>query len=165
MGYVLWNTKQRNDFVCYLVGDGPDKAKVEMLAQKLGINDSFVRFTGILEGEALVEAYNQSLFTVLYSNYENMPVVIPESFACGKPVISTDVGGIPEFVNHTNGVLIAPKDEDGLTSTLDDMLDHSMDFDSNAIREFAYKQFSKEAVKKQLMQLYSAAINVDGIVC
>ena len=150
-------SKKRNDFLCIMVGDGADRTKAEMLAEKLSIKDTFVKFTGMLEGKALTDIYNQSLFTFLFSNFENMPVVIPESFACGKPVISTRVGGIHEYINEKNGLLIAPGDENELVEKLDFMLDHFKDYDPVSIRNFAFDRFSNIAVKKQLMELYGKA--------
>ena len=85
--------------MCLLVGDGKDREIIEQSAHDLVLKN-IVQFTGLLEGEQLVDAYNKSMFTVLFSNFENMPVVISESFACGKPVIATRTGGISEFVNE-----------------------------------------------------------------
>lgn len=147
-------SKRRTDFICLMVGDGPDKQEAEKLANQFGIKDKTIIFTGLKEGNDLVEIYNQSLFTFLFSNYENMPVVISESFACGRPVISTNVGGIPEIVNKSNGLLISPGNEPELESAINYMLDHSKQFDSSEIRAFAVDQFGKEAVVNQLMKLY-----------
>ena len=95
---------------------------------------------------------------VLFSNHENMPVVIPESFAFGKPVLSTRVGGIHEYINDKNGLLISRGNENELIEKLNFMLDHCMDYDPVLIRKYAYERFSNEAVKKQLMEMYSKAI-------
>ena len=147
-------SKQRNDFLCLLVGEGPDKPDAEQLAKELGIFNKTVQFTGLLEGSDIIDVYNQSLFTLLFSNYENMPVVISESFACGKPVISTNVGGIPEIVNESNGILISAGNENELTESINYMLDNYTSYDAVQIRNYAIKQFGKEAVIKQLTSLY-----------
>lgn len=144
---------QRDDFLCIMVGDGKDREKIEQLALDLVLKNS-VQFTGIIEGEPLVEVYNRSLFTVLFSNYENMPVVISESFACGKPVIATKTGGISEFVNEKNGILIGTRDEQNLEKAIEFMLVYCDCFISNEIREYAIKQFGREAVRSQLEMLY-----------
>jgi glycosyltransferase involved in cell wall biosynthesis len=150
--------QKRNDFICLMVGDGTDKQKAEQLAASLGILEKTVQFTGILEGDKLVEAYNQSLFTVLFSNYENMPVVISESFACGKPVVSSSVGGIPEIINKSTGILVPPKDEVKLSEAIEFMLDHHQDYNSNNIREYAINQFGNTSVLNQFLQLYEPVL-------
>ncbi|MDP4207734.1 MAG: glycosyltransferase [Bacteroidota bacterium] len=147
-------SKQRNDFICMMVGDGPDRLAAEELASYLGINNNYIRFTGLKEGKELINIYNQSAFTILFSNYENMPVVIAESFACGKPVVSTDVGGIAEIVTTSTGILVPPGNEAEFVQAINYMLNHYTEYDAQAIRNFALKQFSAKAVARQISALY-----------
>jgi glycosyltransferase involved in cell wall biosynthesis len=57
----------------------------------------------------ILSAYHASDIVVLPSNYETFSITILEAFACGKPVIATNVGGIPEMViDGTNGILVRP---------------------------------------------------------
>ncbi len=150
---------QRNDFECIMVGEGVDFERLKSLATELGLKAPILQFTGLLEGEKLVEAYQSSDFMVMFSNYENMPVVISESFACGLPVVATSVGGIPEYVNDTNGRLIAVGDEAALLGAIGFMLDNYSSFDPAKIRETAVAVFSKQAVTGKLKELYSFVIN------
>jgi len=145
---------KRNDFLCLMVGDGIDRKEIEQLAHDL-VMRNLVQFTGMLEGVELVRIYRKSMFTVLFSNFENMPVVIPESFACGKPVIATRVGGIPEFVNEENGILVDAGNEQELEEAIVFMFDHIHSFDSGKIRDQAEKRFGTQAIHDQLMMLYS----------
>jgi L-malate glycosyltransferase len=147
-------TSLRQDFVCFMAGEGEDRKKAENLVAQLGLS-KFVKFPGLLEGEALIKVYNQSAFTVLFSNYENMPVVISESLACGKPVIATKVGGISEIINNSNGILIDPGDENALTKAINTMLDTYPIFNSGQIRNYAVHLFSCETVRYQLSELYN----------
>lgn len=149
--------KTRQDFKLYLVGEGPDKAKIEALSASLGLTGKFIIFTGLLEGKQLVEMYQKSMFTVLFSNYENMPVVIAESFACGIPVIATKAGGIPEVVNETNGVLVEPGNEDELLNALAYMLDNAFGFNTNDIRQFALKNVGKASFLIRYSNFYQKA--------
>ena len=144
----------RNDFECFMVGEGIDLDRMKLLATELGLTENNVVFTGLLENEKLVEAYQNSCFMVMFSNYENMPVVISESFSCGLPVVATSVGGIPEYVNETNGKLVAAKDEAALLGAIVYMLDHYKDFDKDMIRENAANIFGKQAVAEKLLELY-----------
>jgi glycosyltransferase involved in cell wall biosynthesis len=144
----------RNDFECLLVGEGMDLEKMKSLAADLGLKEPRLKFTGLLENENLIKSYQSSDFMVMFSNYENMPVVISESFSCGLPVIATSVGGIPEYVNDKNGRLVAARDETALLDAIGFMLDHFSEFDKNAIRQQALEIFGKQAVADKLQELY-----------
>ncbi len=92
--------QKRQDFELVLVGDGIDFEMIKSYAHELKLEDKVVTFTGVLTGKALVEEYQKSNFSVLFSNYENIPVVISESFACGKPFVSTNVGEFRSISTH-----------------------------------------------------------------
>ena len=147
--------KLRNDFECILVGEGIDLEKMKSLAVELGLESSEVMFTGLLENQELVDAYQSAEFMVMFSNFENMPVVISESLSCGLPVVATAVGGIPEYINPVNGRLVAAGDETALLDAINYMLDHSSDFDRSQIRQNAIEVFGKKAVAKKLHEFYN----------
>jgi glycosyltransferase involved in cell wall biosynthesis len=146
--------KLRDDFECIMVGEGIDLEKMKSLSAELGLSESQVRFTGLLEGAKVVEAYQSADFMVMFSNYENMPVVISESLSCGLPVIATAVGGIPEYINEANGKLVSAGDEAALKGAINFMLDHFSDFDKQKIRQNAVDILGKQAVAEKLKELY-----------
>jgi glycosyltransferase involved in cell wall biosynthesis len=121
-----------------------------------------IEFRGLLEGTPLVKSYQECDFLLMFSNYENMPVVISEAFSCGKPVLATRVGGIPEYITPQSGRLVNAADEQALYTTLNEMLDTCRSFDGVWIRNIALENFSVEAVERQLQHLYSFASGVEG---
>jgi len=143
------------DFECILVGEGEDLEMLKSYADELGLKSPQVRFKGLLTGEALVQTMHSASFLVLFSNYENMPVVINEAFAVGLPVIATDTGGIREQVKNWNGRLVKPKDEDALFSTILSFIDRPKGFDSEKIKNYAELWFSSSSIEKQLKELYA----------
>ena len=147
-------SEKRQDFECYLVGEGINLDKLKNYADELKIKDKFAIFTGLLEDDKLIESINQSDLMLMFSNYENMPVVINESFACGVPVLSSNVGGIPEYVNNETGELVERKDENALLIALENFLDDNKKYDGKKIREFALKNFSKEEIGKKIFRVY-----------
>ena len=147
-------SEKRQDFECYLVGEGINLDELKNYADELKIKDKFAIFTGLLEDDKLIESINNSDLMLMFSNYENMPVVINESFACGVPVLSSNVGGIPEYVNNETGELVERKDESALLIALENFLDDNKKYDSKKIREFAIKNFSKEEVGKKIFRIY-----------
>lgn len=141
-----------------LVGDGMDYEAMKQKATFLHLNDN-VTFTGMLQGQELVDVLASGDFLVLSSNYENMPVVILEAFACGLPVVSTNVGGISEIVNESNGLLVPPHDAEKLANAMQKMLESYQNYDANTLRDSIIKKFSNDAVGKLLNSLYSTTLS------
>jgi len=155
-------SETRNDFKMVLIGDGMDFKAMKELALSLKIEVQYIEFTGLLEKEKLIEEYSKADFMLINSHYENMPVVINEAFACGLPVLSTDVGGISEHFNESRGRLMPPNNEKEFISNFNWMLDHCRDFDSEAIRQYAQEHFSYAGVGDILDEVYESAFRVGG---
>ena len=136
-----------------LIGDGMDYHMMRRKASEIQLNDS-VSFTGLLQGQDLANALASGDFLVLSSNYENMPVVIIEALACGLPVVSTNVGGISEIINESNGMLVPPRNAEKLADAMQEMLSKYHDYDANALRDSITKKFSNESVGKLLDDIY-----------
>ncbi|MDP4292694.1 MAG: glycosyltransferase [Bacteroidota bacterium] len=142
------------DFECILVGDGEDWERMKLYAESLDLRYPKVQFKGLLTGNPLVQVMHSASFLVLFSNYENMPVVINEAFAVGIPVIATDTGGINEQVKEWNGCLVSVQDEDALYSAILSFLKRSPEFDPEKLKRYAACWFSSDAVENQLKSLY-----------
>ena len=155
---ILSLSKKRNDFTFKMIGEGMDFDFLKKYAKDLGIPDKMIDFTGLLEGEELVRQMASTDLMVVFSNYENFPVVINESFALGIPVLATKVGGIPEYINETNGRLLEAGDQQGLEDLLINYLDGQLKFDRERIMASSQSQFSSDGVGNELFQLYREAI-------
>ncbi|MCK5774998.1 MAG: glycosyltransferase [Bacteroidales bacterium] len=150
----------RNDFKMILIGDGMDFKNLKNLAEEFEIDHQQIEFTGLLEKEHLIKEYSAADFMLINSHYENMPVVINEAFACGLPVLSTDVGGISEHLNENRGRLMPPNNEKEFISNFTWMLDHCREFNPIAIREYAQDHFSYAGVGDVLDEVYDEACEV-----
>ena len=151
-------SEKRQDWICTMTGDGKDLQKMMAYAEQLRLKDAFVIFTGLKENQELASLMQQALFQVLFSRYENLPVVIPESFACGVPFLSSDVGGIAEHINEETGMLVKSEDETALLAGLEYMLDHAAKFDRHTIRQYAVDHFSREVIGKQINSVYKQVL-------
>ena len=93
-------------------------------------------------------------FLVMFSRYENLPCVILEALCCGLPVISTDVGGISEIINNSNGILIESEDKTALSNALEYMLDHLTQYDRKHIADNATKKYNYKSVGQAINKIY-----------
>ncbi len=151
-------SETRNDFIFKLVGDGMDMDWLRDYSDKQGLTNKYVLFTGLLEGDKLVEQMATSDVLVIFSNYENFPVVINESLSLGVPVIATRVGGIPERINDSVGILVDAGNEDQLYASFINFLDNKASFNTNEIKQKARAEFSSVTVGIILCDLYSKAL-------
>ena len=148
-------SEKRFDFKFKLVGEGMDFESLKEYAREIGLGTRSIDFTGLLEGRELVKEMDSADMMVVFSNYENFPVVINESFVLGIPVISTKVGGIPEYVNDSNGRLIKAGDKEALEDLLNDYLDRKLKFNTREIQAKSREAFSPVTIGMELCELYS----------
>ena len=101
-----------------LVGGGPLEGALRELAQSLGVDDQ-VRFLGHQELDAIRNLLQRCTLFILPSRSEPFGIAILEAMSLGKAVITTRVGGIPEFVaDGQNGVLVESDDPAGLAAAM-----------------------------------------------
>jgi len=144
-------SKRRQDFELTLVG--PATKGLEELIKSPGIKN-FVTLTGEIPYVNVSKQMKKSSALVLFSRYENLPCVIIEAFCCGLPVISTDVGGVKELVNESNGILVHSEKEDELEESMNDMINKYENYDREQIAATARERFSYSAIGKQFNDLY-----------
>lgn len=94
------------DVVCYLAGDG-EIQKCSAVVTEDGIEDN-IKIVGWVEFEKKLDLLKKTGILILPSYNEGLPMAILEGMACGKVIISTNVGAIPEVVKEENGILISP---------------------------------------------------------
>jgi len=147
-------SEKRQDFELTFIGDGEDFDEMKSISDNFGLTDKVVKFAGLKENNELAEMLSDADLMIMFSNFENLPVVILESYASGVPVVSTRVGGIHEHLNPKLGKLTKPGDEDEFLATLDDVLDNLDHYQRKEIREYAENHFSNEVIGKSLFDLY-----------
>jgi glycosyltransferase involved in cell wall biosynthesis len=101
-----------------IAGDGPDRAALERLATVLGVA-ARVRFVGWVSATERDRLFASSRVLVVPSLWdEPFGIVGIEALAAGVPVVATEVGGIPSWLDDDAGVLVPPGDADALARAL-----------------------------------------------
>ncbi|MGC1818403.1 MAG: glycosyltransferase family 4 protein [Casimicrobiaceae bacterium] len=108
-----------------IAGSGPERAMLEGLVEKLGLTKA-VTFCGTLSRDAMADLYHQATLMVNSSRVDNTPNSLLEAMACGIPIVSTNVGGIPYLVqDRTTAMLVPPGRPDALAQAMAEVLDDS----------------------------------------
>ena len=142
-----------------VVGDGPERGRLEELAAGLGVADS-VGFLGRLGEEELVACYRAADVSVVpTTELEGFGLIVLESLACGTPVITTDVGGLPEATSGLKGRIVTPADDpEHLTDALDGVLGGGLAPASPSECRAHAQRFSPESLGKRHRDIYRRAI-------
>ncbi|MCF6202815.1 MAG: glycosyltransferase family 4 protein [Methylococcaceae bacterium] len=143
--FSIYN-QEKNPTELVFVGDGPCKEAIQNQIKGLELDDS-IHAVGQKKHELLPIWMGAADLIVLPSHAEGVPNVLLEAMACGRPVVATTVGGIPEVVPDKCGVLVAPHDAILLHKAINDALQQKWVFDE-IVRHAS--QFSWEQNKKSL---------------
>lgn len=106
-----------------IAGSGPELGRLEALRNELGLQDC-ARFTGRLDVPGMVALYNDADIMLNPVRIDNAPNSVLEALACGVPVVSTRVGGVPYLVSHeSTAILVEPESADALAGGVSRVLD------------------------------------------
>ena len=152
--HVLRQEHPELDFQMLLVGDGPERRRLESQVDQYGLRDR-VRFTG--HQRNAMPYYALADLFVLPSLSEGSPNVLLEAMLTKTPIIASAVGGVPETVEHGNSaLLVQPRDPAALARAIVTVLRNSEL--ANALRNKAYAtvltRFSPECSSSSFLSIY-----------
>ena len=105
-----------------IIGSGPCEAAIQTKIEQLGLTRC-VHLAGQQKHELLPTWMGAADLIVLPSHAEGVPNVLLEAMACGKPIVATNIGGIPEIVPDDCGILVEPKQVMQLAHAIKDVLE------------------------------------------
>jgi len=100
-----------------IAGDGPHKQHLQKLVARHNLQND-VSFIGAVPHSKLPQLISASDIVVIPSLMEASSLFLIESMACKRPVVATNVGGIPEILNEGCGVLVSPRDTLALSQAI-----------------------------------------------
>lgn len=150
--------RTRPEVMFLIVGDGElrDNLQEEIMKRNLATN---ILITGFKED--LKPVYADLDIVVLTSLNEGTPVAIIEAMACGKPIITTKVGGIEDFVNHKeNGFLMNHFNPIIFAKYILEIINNTYDINSlmEEASKTAFEKFSFSRLKLEIENLYISSL-------
>ncbi len=144
---------KRLDLQVYMVGEGPDRPQITLAIEAAG-GGSYIHALPPCQPDDVALWIAAADLVTLPSYMEGCPNVVLEALACGRPVIATRVGGIPEIMSDACGRLIPPHDSGALAEALDAVLATS--WDANSISAQWSRSWS--TVADELMDIFEDVI-------
>ncbi len=119
-------------FFCRMVGQGADESLVTGAIRSTNVGD-ILTCVGAKPHAELADWFRASDVVTLPSYSEGIPNVLREAISCGKPFVSTPVGGIPEITDPSFGRLVTPGSIPELADALAGFLEHTPHVDQNIV--------------------------------
>lgn len=148
-----------------LIGKPSDRNYFEIVQKKLKefVNKDVILIKEITDNKLLVKIIQNSLFVVISSNcYENFPNSILEAYACGKPVVASNIGGIPELVEDgITGFLFEPGNFEDLAEKIEILLRDKKLINEMGInaRKKVEREFAPDIHYQLLINLFNKMLN------
>ena len=125
---------------------------IDLLKEK-GV-DKTITLMGMYNHEDLLKLYSEYSLLISTSRSETFGLSVAEAIAYGTPVVCTDSGGIHEFVNDENGIIVDIGDVNGLKDAIFHALNKK--YDRKCMSQRILMKYGREQFKKKLLNIYSS---------
>lgn len=149
--------KKLGSVVTFIIGNGDQYQNLIRLKESLNLKD--VYFIGHQSQENLSKILNIADVSVVPSREEAFGLVAIEALACATPVVATNKGGLPDFINESVGTLVEVEDHIGLAEAIiKEIKNPQRDVKSKTAAEYALKGFSWQRVVEDVVKVYKEAV-------
>ncbi len=147
---------EKEDVLTLIVGDGEELKNLKEMQEKLKLKN--VVFLGNQNHDTLRKIYNISDVCAVPSRKEAFGLVALEAIACGTPVVATNKGELPNFVNNKGGILIEEENILELENAISKILDKEIIFDSKYLAEYAKSNYMQDLFIDKLIEIYKESL-------
>ena len=148
------NSKEPNQLQLVLAGGGDILIAMRQKSKDLRI-EQYVQFPGPLTPFQVAELLRTASIYCQSSNYETFSVICVEALSSGVPVVATNIGGMKDFVNDSNGLLVNEMTPIAWAKAINDVLRKLNSYDRNTISQKARIAFNSESIGKLFAQKIS----------
>jgi len=141
-----------------IMGHGNRYQELVDLKERLNLKN--VYFIGHLDQEDAARVLNIADVSVVPSREEAFGLVAIEALACGVPVVATNRGGLPDFIDESVGALVDAEDYIGLAEAIiKEIKNPQREVKSRRAAEYALNGFSWQRVAEEVVEVYEEAVN------
>ena len=143
-----------------LVGQGALWDEMHTLSEELGLRG--VYFIGHQPQDKVARIYNAADVSIVPSRVEPFGLVAVEALACGTPVVATNAGGLPDFINEDVGALVPVDDPDRLAQVIIHEIENNTKQTKGVYaNKYAYENFTWEKQVARMITLYQQAVEAN----
>ncbi len=149
----------RDDWVCWIVGDGEKKSELQLLVKSLKLEEDIYFFGTRDDVPAIL---SKAHIYVHPSLIENQPLSLIEAQLAGKATIVSNAGGLPEMVTHNvTGLLVEPGDVQGIFESLNLLLSDQFLAKrlANNAKKWGMTHWSYESGVRKMLSIYEEAMS------
>ena len=143
-----------------IVGDGPDRQKIEDQVSQAGI-EKFISFKGKLIKQDVVDEYRANTIFILPSLAEGQPVVVMEAMCCKLPIIATDVGDNKNVIKSEFGMVVPSGNSEVLAEAIThylDMGDKEIEQQGLAGYQEVIEHYDRKNIANQISEVFDELI-------
>ncbi len=146
--------KEKNRNVHLTIGgDGPEENTLMEHVKSLELSDN-IKFTGKLWRDEVKQELDNCHSFVLASQYETFGVVLIESLACGRPVVTTNSGGPLDFIHPEHGIIVNDHNAQALAEGMEVVINSYDSFDQQNMVNYCRENFNEHKIAGAIISLY-----------
>lgn len=148
---TLINVASKLPYVIKVAGDGPLRKQLEQ--QYASCKN--IEFLGHQNSQQVATILSKARFSVVPSEwYENNPLSVIESLCAGTPVVGARIGGIPELIDESNGIIFTSGNRAELKAAINQAF--TREWKNDSIKECSNKRFSPNEHLNQVLSIYNS---------
>lgn len=148
---------EKQDVLTLIAGRGDEYKNLKQIVEENGLKN--IVFLDNQYYDNLRKIYNISNVCIVPSRQEAFGLVALESIACGTPVVATNQGGIPDFINKDVGILVENENVTQIENAILKILNGEVSFDSDKLAEYAKNNYSQDLLIDKLVEIYNGENN------
>ena len=116
-----------------------------------GLPEGKIKYCGVVTGQDKNALFAQATVLAIPSYSEALPLTMIEAFSCGLPVVATNVGGLPDYINDKTGMVC---EFDEFSNGLKKIIQHGRQYYSTACQDTYNDAFTKECFEQNLKIIF-----------